>query len=43
MSPLWAFLAYGEQTAWWTMVGAALIAAGLALRYGKRVTQPPLA
>lgn len=41
MSPLWVFLAYGERTAWWTMVGAALILAGLALRYTKRAAQPP--
>ncbi|NUQ65511.1 MAG: EamA family transporter [Pirellulales bacterium] len=31
--PFWAFLARGEQPAWWTMAGAVLILVGLLLRY----------
>jgi len=31
--PLWAFLVRGEVPAWWTVAGAALILAGLVLRY----------
>lgn len=34
LMPLWVFLAWGEQPAPWTLVGAALILAGLLLRYG---------
>lgn len=34
--PVWAYLAYGEQPAWWTMVGGGLIFTGLCLRYGIR-------
>ncbi len=33
VNPLWVFLAWGEVPAWWTRVGAALILAGLVLRY----------
>jgi drug/metabolite transporter (DMT)-like permease len=32
--PLWVYLAWGEQPAWWTVVGAVLILAGLLLRFG---------
>jgi len=32
--PIWAFLIVGEVPAWWTMVGAAIILAGLIARYG---------
>jgi hypothetical protein len=31
--PLWVYLAWGEVPAWWTIVGASLIPAGLLLRY----------
>ncbi len=31
--PLWVYLVWGETPAWWTLVGAALILVGLALRY----------
>jgi drug/metabolite transporter (DMT)-like permease len=31
--PLWAYLARREEPAWWTIVGAAIILAGLLLRY----------
>ncbi len=31
--PLWVFLVWGEVPAWWTALGAALIFAGLLLRY----------
>ena len=33
LMPLWVFLAWGEQPAWWTVLGAALILAGLGIRY----------
>jgi drug/metabolite transporter (DMT)-like permease len=32
-TPIWAFFVRGEKPAWWTMAGAALIVAGLLLRY----------
>lgn len=31
--PVWAYLAWGERPAWWTMIGAMLILAGLVLRF----------
>jgi drug/metabolite transporter (DMT)-like permease len=31
--PLWAYLAWGDRPAWWTMAGGGLILAGLAIRY----------
>lgn len=31
--PLWAYLTRGEQPAWWTISGAAIILAGLVMRY----------
>ena len=31
--PLWVLLVWGEQPAWWTVLGAALILAGLVVRY----------
>ena len=31
--PLWVLLVWGEVPAWWTVAGAALILAGLLLRY----------
>lgn len=34
--PVWAFLAWGEQPATWTMAGAGLILIGLIIRYGRR-------
>jgi drug/metabolite transporter (DMT)-like permease len=33
LTPVWVYLAWGERPAWWTLVGASLILAGLALRY----------
>lgn len=33
LSPVWAFLVWGERPAWWTLCGAALILTGLFLRY----------
>ncbi|MEX0711414.1 MAG: DMT family transporter [Pirellulales bacterium] len=36
MSPLWVFLAHGEQPAWWTLLGGALILAGLLARYWRK-------
>jgi len=33
LNPLWVFLAWGEVPAWWTIVGAACILAGLVTRY----------
>lgn len=33
LMPIWVLLAWGEQPAAWTLVGAALILAGLVLRY----------
>jgi drug/metabolite transporter, DME family len=35
LMPVWVYLAWGEQPAWWTLAGAVLILAGLALRYSK--------
>lgn len=31
--PLWVFLAWGDQPAWWTLAGGGFILAGLAVRY----------
>jgi drug/metabolite transporter (DMT)-like permease len=31
--PTWAYLAWGDRPAWWTLVGGALILIGLAIRY----------
>ena len=31
--PLWAYLAWGDRPAWWTMAGGGFILAGLAARY----------
>lgn len=31
--PIWVYLAWGVGTPWWTVVGAAMILAGLVLRY----------
>jgi len=33
LSPVWAFLVWGERPAWWTLCGAGLILTGLFLRY----------
>jgi len=33
LNPVWVFLLWGEVPAWWTVVGASLILAGLVLRY----------
>jgi drug/metabolite transporter, DME family len=40
--PLWAYVARREEPAWWTIVGAAIILAGLVLRYVVvREREPP--
>ena len=31
--PLWVYLAWGDQPAWWTLAGGALILVGLAIRF----------
>jgi drug/metabolite transporter (DMT)-like permease len=31
--PLWAYLAWGDRPAWWTIVGGGFILVGLAIRY----------
>jgi drug/metabolite transporter (DMT)-like permease len=31
--PLWAYLAWGDRPAWWTLAGGAFILAGLVVRY----------
>jgi drug/metabolite transporter (DMT)-like permease len=31
--PVWAYLAWGDEPAWWTLAGGGLILAGLAIRY----------
>src|SRR4051794_10354798 len=31
--PLWTYLAWGDEPAWWTLVGGGLILVGLAIRY----------
>jgi drug/metabolite transporter (DMT)-like permease len=31
--PLWVYLAWGDEVAWWTFVGGGFILAGLAMRY----------
>jgi drug/metabolite transporter (DMT)-like permease len=33
LSPIWVYLLYGEQTAWWTLAGGGLILIGLLARY----------
>jgi drug/metabolite transporter (DMT)-like permease len=33
--PVWVYLAWGQPVAWWTLVGAAMILAGLWIRYIK--------
>lgn len=35
LSPVWVYLLYGEEPAWWTLVGGGLILCGLAARYGR--------
>jgi DME family drug/metabolite transporter len=36
--PIWAYLSWGEQPAWWTLVGGGLILVGLAIRYSGDVS-----
>lgn len=36
LMPVWVYLAWGEQPAWWTLVGGGLILAGLVVRYARR-------
>jgi len=33
LNPVWAFLAWGDRPAWWTLVGGMIIVMGLAVRY----------
>ena len=33
LMPVWVFLVWREENAWWTVVGASFILAGLVLRY----------
>jgi drug/metabolite transporter (DMT)-like permease len=33
LNPLWVFLIWGNQPAWWTLAGGGLIMLGLAIRY----------
>jgi drug/metabolite transporter (DMT)-like permease len=33
LMPVWVYLAWGDQPAWWTLVGGGLILVGLAVRY----------
>jgi drug/metabolite transporter (DMT)-like permease len=33
--PVWAYLAWGETPAWWTLAGGGLILAGLIARYSR--------
>jgi drug/metabolite transporter (DMT)-like permease len=43
LSPVWVYLLYGEQPAWWTLAGGGLILVGLIARYGvarRRQTRP---
>lgn len=35
LMPLWVWLAWGEQPAWWTLAGGGLILAGLVVRYAR--------
>jgi drug/metabolite transporter (DMT)-like permease len=42
LNPLWVALAVGEIPARATLIGGALIVAGLAVRYGWRATAPHL-
>jgi drug/metabolite transporter (DMT)-like permease len=32
--PVWVYFAWGQTPAWWTVLGAGLIFAGLIIRYG---------
>ena len=42
LAPLWTWLAWHEQPAWWTLLGAGFILAGLLLRYaGQRKKSLP--
>ncbi len=40
LSPVWTFLAYGEQLRWWTLGGAALIFGGLLWQTTRPVSTP---
>jgi drug/metabolite transporter (DMT)-like permease len=33
LMPVWVYLAWGDPSAWWTLVGGSFILAGLAIRY----------
>ncbi len=39
--PIWAYLAWGDRPAWWTLVGGGFILAGLVIRYSS-VRKPRL-
>jgi drug/metabolite transporter (DMT)-like permease len=34
--PVWAFLAWGDRPAWWTLAGGGFILVGLVIRYGTK-------
>ena len=36
LMPIWVYLAWSEEPAWWTIVGGGLILVGLVVRYGRR-------
>jgi len=42
MVPIWVWLRYREEPAWWTLVGGAFILAGLAWRYVPRRSAPTI-
>jgi len=39
--PVWAYLAWGDRPAWWTLVGGGLILVGLAIRYFFSIPRAP--
>lgn len=42
LMPIWVFLTWGEEPAWWTIIGGGLILVGLTLRYAPtRATEDP--
>ncbi|MBL9125263.1 MAG: EamA family transporter [Planctomycetaceae bacterium] len=41
LMPIWVYLAWQEEPAWWTIVGGGLILIGLTLRYAPLGARPP--
>ena len=39
--PVWAYLAWGDEPAWWTLVGGGLILVGLSIRYLSAIWRGP--